>query len=74
MKKNVFFLIYTLEFKCKKGLNLNLYTVPIQIHILCCQGIDPDPLLGFRQDPDPDPHKTEADPKHCLWRLNFPLL
>jgi hypothetical protein len=31
--------------------------------ILFCQGMDPDPHLVFRLDPDP--HKTDADPKHC---------
>jgi hypothetical protein len=27
--------------------------------------MDPDPDLVFRLDPDPDPHKTDADSKHC---------
>jgi hypothetical protein len=30
--------------------------------------MDPNPHLVFRLDPDPDPHKTDADPKH--WSTN----
>ncbi len=42
--------------------------VPIQIPILFCQGMDPDPHLVFRLDPDP--HNTDANPKHCLKQLS----
>jgi hypothetical protein len=27
--------------------------------------LDLDPHLDFALDPDPDLHKTNADPKHC---------
>jgi hypothetical protein len=28
---------------------------------------NPDQHLVFRLDADPDPHKTDADPKHWSW-------
>jgi hypothetical protein len=34
----------------------------MQIPILFCQGMNPDPHLVFTLDPDL--HKTDADPKH----------
>ncbi len=37
--------------------------------MLFCQGMDPDQHLVFRLDPDP--HKTDADPKHCTELIIF---
>jgi hypothetical protein len=32
---------------------------------------DPDPKLGEKWDPDPDPKKIVTDPQHC-WRPYMP--
>jgi hypothetical protein len=33
--------------------------------------MDPDPHLALSLDPEQDPHKMDADPKHCWWDYPF---
>jgi hypothetical protein len=39
--------------------------------------LDPDPKLGGKWDPDPDPKKIVTDPQHCHTRqilADFPAI